>query len=668
MSHKHRGALVICLLVCLSLACGSHDNPRRGSDRLDTIASALTSGVQINCGGAAASPYSADLDFVGGTTINHANSIGTSAVTNPAPQAVYQTARIGNFTYTVPGFAPGSSSILRLHFAETFWSSAGSRIFNVTVNGAPVLPNFDIFMTAGGKNVAVAEQFTVAANASGAYVIQFASVKDNSLVCGIEISALQANGASCTSGAQCAGAHCVDGVCCGSASCPSCQACNVTGALGRCSNVAIGAVDPQGVCVSSNPASCGTNGTCNGQGQCALFPNGTVCSGASCPAGSSTLQTSGTCSNGACTPGVMQSCAPFACNASNACATVCNSDADCSAGNRCSGTGGACGNRQGNGTSCTSGAQCSSGHCTDSVCCASASCSSCQACNVGSALGTCANVAIGTVDPQGVCVSSSPASCGTNGTCNGQGQCANYPNGTLCAPGKACNSGTCSVGTNGAACTTGTQCTSGSCVDGICCATASCPACQACNVAVNAGTCSPVPNGTSCGACGGGGSCSNGRCFGAQANGSACAAGSQCASGNCVDGLCCMSASCPSCKACNVAGSLGSCANVAPGVVDPTGACHDSAAASCATNGKCDGSGGCSSYADGTVCSGASCPAGSSTLTTTRTCSSGVCASGATQSCAPYACNGSNACLSVCTGDGDCSAGFHCNVASGICQ
>jgi hypothetical protein len=146
-----------------------------------------TTSVEINSGGPGVSPFMADVDFTGGGTINHANTIDLSGVTNPAPMAVYQTARVGNFTYTVPGFAAGSSHTVRLHFAETFFSSAGSRTFNTSINGTQVLTNFDIFATAGAKNKAVIEQFTENANASGQYVIQFTSVANQSLVSGIEI-------------------------------------------------------------------------------------------------------------------------------------------------------------------------------------------------------------------------------------------------------------------------------------------------------------------------------------------------------------------------------------------------------------------------------------------------------------------------------------------------
>jgi hypothetical protein len=152
-----------------------------------TTNAGTTSAVQIDSGGPAVSPFAADMDFTGGGTINHANTIDLSGVTNPAPMAVYQTARIGSFKYTIPGFAAGSSHSVRLHFAETYWTAAGLRIFNVTINGTQVLTNFDIFAAAGAKNKAVIEQFTTNANASGQYVITFIPVKDNALVSAIEV-------------------------------------------------------------------------------------------------------------------------------------------------------------------------------------------------------------------------------------------------------------------------------------------------------------------------------------------------------------------------------------------------------------------------------------------------------------------------------------------------
>ncbi|MGC2421204.1 MAG: malectin domain-containing carbohydrate-binding protein [Candidatus Acidiferrales bacterium] len=133
------------------------------------------------------SPFVADEDFTGGATIDHANTINTSNVTNPAPAAVYQTARVGNFTYTIGGFTAGSSHNVRLHFCETYFSTTGSRTFNVSINGTQVLTDFDIVAASGGKNIANIQQFSEAANSSGQYVIVFTSVVNQSLISGIEI-------------------------------------------------------------------------------------------------------------------------------------------------------------------------------------------------------------------------------------------------------------------------------------------------------------------------------------------------------------------------------------------------------------------------------------------------------------------------------------------------
>jgi hypothetical protein len=143
--------------------------------------------VQLNSGGPAVSPFAADADFTGGATSATGNAINTSGVTNPAPQAVYQTNRYGNFTYTAPGLTAGANYTVRLHFAEEYWTTAGSRTFNVTINGKQVLTNFDILATAGAEYKAVVEQFTEAADSTGKMTIQFTTVKDNAQVNGIEI-------------------------------------------------------------------------------------------------------------------------------------------------------------------------------------------------------------------------------------------------------------------------------------------------------------------------------------------------------------------------------------------------------------------------------------------------------------------------------------------------
>ena len=146
-----------------------------------------TGGVQISAGGPAAAPFVADEDFTGGATSNTTHAITTTGLTNPAPQSVYQHNRYGNFTYTVTGLTAGASYTVRLHFAEEYWTAAGSRTFNVLINGTQVLTNFDIYATAGGEYIAVIEPFTATASSTGTITIQFVTVKDNAQVNGIEI-------------------------------------------------------------------------------------------------------------------------------------------------------------------------------------------------------------------------------------------------------------------------------------------------------------------------------------------------------------------------------------------------------------------------------------------------------------------------------------------------
>jgi hypothetical protein len=154
---------------------------------------AQTDVLDISAGATAASgSYAADKDFSGGATAYTATTITTTGVTNPAPEAVYQNQRYGNFTYTLPGFTAGTTYLVRLHFDEFYWTATGKREFNVLINGTQVLTNFDVFATAGGEFKAVVEQFNAIANSSGDIVIQFVSVIDNAEVNGIETETVSA--------------------------------------------------------------------------------------------------------------------------------------------------------------------------------------------------------------------------------------------------------------------------------------------------------------------------------------------------------------------------------------------------------------------------------------------------------------------------------------------
>ena len=129
--------------------------------------------ISADDSGGLTTPFVYDTGFSGGSTGGTAATISTSGVTNPAPQAVYQTYRYsyGTFSYTLTGLTPSASYTLRLHFADPSATAAGQREFNVSVNGTQVLTNFDIFAAAGGQDQAVVETLPVTANAQGQVTI-----------------------------------------------------------------------------------------------------------------------------------------------------------------------------------------------------------------------------------------------------------------------------------------------------------------------------------------------------------------------------------------------------------------------------------------------------------------------------------------------------------------
>lgn len=124
----------------------------------------------------------------GGSDYSNTNTIDTTAVVDPAPAAVYQSERAGNFTYNLGSLGAGASYKVRLHFAEIFHNSAGLRKFNVLINGSTVLSNFDIIAEAGAKNKAIVREFTVPASLGGSIAIQFVNVTDNAKISGVEVT------------------------------------------------------------------------------------------------------------------------------------------------------------------------------------------------------------------------------------------------------------------------------------------------------------------------------------------------------------------------------------------------------------------------------------------------------------------------------------------------
>lgn len=125
---------------------------------------------QVNAGGpaytdASQSIWSADANYSGGSTWSVSNSV--TGTTSPS---LYQTCRYGFFGYNFT--VPNGSYKVTLKFAEITQFAAGTRVFNVAINGSPVLTNFDIYVQAGGGLIALDKVFPVTVT-GGQVSIQF---------------------------------------------------------------------------------------------------------------------------------------------------------------------------------------------------------------------------------------------------------------------------------------------------------------------------------------------------------------------------------------------------------------------------------------------------------------------------------------------------------------
>jgi len=251
-------------------------------------------------------------------------------------------------------------------------------------------------------------------------------------------------GKACTSSGQCTGGNCVDGVCCDTPCTGDCQACTATlkggsGADGTCGNAAA-ETNPRTRCKidAGYPASCKSDGLCDGKGACRAFAKpSTACGTTTCVAGKVSgklCDGAGTCASGTGTP-----CDPYVCDSAGAaCLTKCVGDSDCITGYRC--IGGACIPRvlKKNGQTCADPTECSSGFCADTYCCDTACKGQCSACDLKGTEGTCTAV-LG--PPPG-----SRAPCGDladpcSGRCNGvdKDKCSFGSAGTMC--GATCSDG-----------------------------------------------------------------------------------------------------------------------------------------------------------------------------------------------------------------------------------
>ena len=207
----------------------------------------------------------------------------------------------------------------------------------------------------------------------------------------------RANGQSCATTDQCGSGFCVDGVCCdtacGDGNPIDCQACNVTGSVGKCSPVFDGtSCDDGSVCTSGEACHSGACGRPTSTITCsALDPCHDI---GTCDATTGTCsnppKTDGTsCSDGsACTTG--EACHSGTCGAPTSTVT-CTALDQCHVAGTCDATTGTCSNpAKTDGSSCNDASACTTGEaCHSGVCGAPTSTVTCTALDPCHDIGTC---------------------------------------------------------------------------------------------------------------------------------------------------------------------------------------------------------------------------------------------------------------------------------------
>jgi len=134
--------------------------------------------------------WGADRYFSGGTALVRPSE----KILRTLDPDIYRHLRTGEFRYDIP-LKPGSYE-LRLHFAETGLadsisaesSGEGQRLFNVSVNGKPILVAFDVVADAAGANTADERVFRDISPAEDGFLhLSFSPMRGSAFVNAIEV-------------------------------------------------------------------------------------------------------------------------------------------------------------------------------------------------------------------------------------------------------------------------------------------------------------------------------------------------------------------------------------------------------------------------------------------------------------------------------------------------
>ena len=198
--RKWLALLAISGVILIALLAGgylrSHPAPAaRPKAEQPALASGTTREIRIHAG--SSSPRFIDSSgavwmnddfYSGGTPFNRPDK----QILRTLDQSLYQTGREGNFSYSIP-LEPGVYE-LHLHFAETSYGQNPTigpeklRLFDVSVNGKPLLSGFDIGSDAAAATTADEKIFKDISPASdGRLHLEFSTRRNEASLNGIEI-------------------------------------------------------------------------------------------------------------------------------------------------------------------------------------------------------------------------------------------------------------------------------------------------------------------------------------------------------------------------------------------------------------------------------------------------------------------------------------------------
>lgn len=146
--------------------------------------------IKINCGGSSALDYLVDVGFSKDTDYGFLDGSSTTypsslAINGTDEDIIFQSEKFGMVTYKVR--VPYGKYNVKVMFAENYFTSSGSRVFDVYLEQNLVIENLDIYAQVG-SNAAYIREFSDVQVSDGTVDIQFSEKLNNAVISGIVIT------------------------------------------------------------------------------------------------------------------------------------------------------------------------------------------------------------------------------------------------------------------------------------------------------------------------------------------------------------------------------------------------------------------------------------------------------------------------------------------------